>query len=305
MREIYVTVSRAKSLGELPGSVRVIHKVEPLVEVRSKDDERRVIALSNTSDTIFVRCPDWVVIPLENLVAECKGKAKLVGVVKSAEEARLAFQALELGVDGVLLESGSKAELKKLARLVENMTDNELVLVPATVTSVKRLGIGARACIDTCSMMGRGEGMLVGSSASGMLLVQSECEENALAAPRPFRVNAGAVALYTLAPGNRTRYIEELRAGDEVITLNSEGKTKKAFVARSKIELRPLVLVEAEYKGKQAKALLQDAETVRLVTPAGSVSVTSVRPGDEILASFASGGRHFGAKVASETVTEK
>ena len=305
LREIFVTESCAKSLGALPGNVRVVKKMEPLVEVRSKEDERRVVSLSNTSETIFIRCTDWMVIPLENIVAECKGKAKLVGVVKTAEEARVALQALELGVDGVLFEGGSPAELGKLSRVVEEMRGDRLGLVPATVTSVKRLGMGSRSCVDTCSMMGRGEGMLVGSSSSGMLFVQCECEENPLAAPRPFRVNAGAVALYTLAPGNRTRYVEELRAGDEVITLSRDGRTRKAFVARSKIESRPLVLVEAEFRGRVAKAVLQDAETVRLVAPEGSASVTAVKPGDVILASFGDGGRHFGAHVESETVLEK
>jgi 3-dehydroquinate synthase II len=291
--------------GPLPPCVRAIPAGEPVVEIRGKEDEAKAVALGLKSGRVLVKCSDWLVIPLENLVAQCKGKAKLVGVVKDAEEARLALQALELGVDAVLLENPTAEGLFRVAEALDGMEGSRVELTPAKVVSVKRLGMGARSCIDTCSLMGPGEGMLVGSSSSGMLLVQSECEENALAAPRPFRVNAGAISLYAMAPGNRTRYVQELRAGDEVLTVTREGKAGKSFVARSKVELRPLLLVEAEQGGRVAKAVLQDAETVRLVTPGGSASVSALKPGDEVLAVFSEGGRHFGTHVKGETVIEK
>ena len=56
--------------------------------------------------------------------------------------------------------------------------------------------MGDRACLDTCTQMSPGEGMLVGNTASGFFLIHSESIENPYVAARPFRVNAGAVDAY-------------------------------------------------------------------------------------------------------------
>jgi 3-dehydroquinate synthase class II len=55
----------------------------------------------------------------------------------------------------------------------------------------------------------------------------------------------------------------------------------------------------------EAKAVLQLAETVRLVTAEGSIPVTELREGDTIMARFQEGGRHFGMRVDKEEVIEK
>jgi len=171
--------------------------------------------------------------------------------------------------------------------------------------TVKEIGMGARACIDTCDIMAEGEGMMVGNSSQGMILVQAEVVRNPFVAPRPFRVNAGAISLYLLSPDNKTRYLEEIEAGDEVLIVNREGKTRVSNVVRSKIELRPLILIEAEIEGKTAKAVLQNAETIRVVTPKGSRAVTELKPRNKVIAHFELGGRHFGTLVKDEEVIEK
>jgi len=76
-------------------------------------------------------------------------------------------------------------------------------------------------------------------------------------------------------------------------------------VARVKIEWRPMVLVEAEYEGKRMKTIVQNAETIRLVTPEGSKSVAELETGDKVLAHVVEGGRHFGTLVKEETVIER
>jgi 3-dehydroquinate synthase II len=77
-------------------------------------------------------------------------------------------------------------------------------------------------------------------------------------------------------------------------------------VGRVKIELRPLILVEAEVEGKKIKTILQNAETIRLVTAKGSKPVTELKAGDEVLAHITtSEGRHFGVAVPDETVIER
>jgi hypothetical protein len=42
-----------------------------------------------------------------------------------------------------------------------------------------QVGMGDRACVDLCSLLAPGEGMLVGSFARALFLVHSECEESA------------------------------------------------------------------------------------------------------------------------------
>jgi 3-dehydroquinate synthase II len=284
--------------------LELLDELVPLIVIVDKQDEEKAVALSENSKRLFIRCNDWKVIPLENLIAKNKG-AKIFAVVNSASEAKLALETMELGADGVVLESNSMDELTRTMQQVE--AKQEIVSIEeAKVTAIRHLEKGLRSCVDTCIMMKQGEGMLVGSSSQGMLLVQAEVEENELAAPRPFRVNAGALSLYTLASGDRTKYLEEIRSGDEVLVVDRGGKTKKVNVARSKIEMRPLMLVEAESKdGGRAVAILQNAETIRLVSTESSIPVTELKTGDKILAHFEKGGRHFGTLVEKETIMER
>lgn len=56
----------------------------------------------------------------------------------------------------------------------------------------------------------------------------------------------GPVHAYVAAPGGKTSYLSELRAGKEVIVVDQSGIQRTAVVGRVKIETRPLVLVEAK-----------------------------------------------------------
>jgi 3-dehydroquinate synthase II len=131
--------------------------------------------------------------------------------------------------------------------------------------------------------------LLIGSSSKGMVLVHGETIENPYAAVRPFRVNAGAVHSYVLVPGGRTRYLSEARAGTLVMLVDREGAARASHVGRLKIERRPLVLVEVEAGGLVFNAILQNAETVRLVTPGGHASVRELKAGDEVLVHLPAG----------------
>jgi hypothetical protein len=75
--------------------------------------------------------------------------------------------------------------------------------------------MGDRVCVDTCTLMTEGEGILVGDTSSVLFLVQAETLENPYVASRPFRINAGAVHGYTLT-GTGTKYLAELCSGHEV-----------------------------------------------------------------------------------------
>jgi 3-dehydroquinate synthase II len=154
--------------------------------------------------------------------------------------------------------------------------------------------------------MTHGEGILVGCQSAGLFLVEAEVHENPYVQPRPFRVNAGSLSMYTLGPQKSTCYLSELKAGDEVLIVNRKGNVRTTSVGRAKIEMRPLVLIEAEAKGMRVKTILQNAETIHVVTPDSSKPVTQIRPGDEVIVHIAAkGGRHFGVAVPEETVIER
>ncbi len=124
-------------------------------------------------------------------------------------------------------------------------------------------------------------------------------------ASRPFRVNEGAVHAYTLVVGGKTKYLAELKAGDEVLLVDFQRTSETAYLGRNKIEKRPMILIEAEAQGESISLVLQNAETIRLVSPrGGAISITSLKPGDKVLAHIEKAGRHFGMQV-DETLIEK
>ncbi len=244
-------------------------------------------------------------IPLENLIAGLqKLDVEIIAGVQNAEEAKLALETLEHGSDGVLLDTDNPSEIKKVVAVRDESQQVVLELKPARVTRVKPLGMGDRVCVDTCSLLGVGEGMLVGSQSNGLFLVHAESEESEYVAARPFRVNAGPVHAY-IKTGEKTRYLSELGAGDEVTVVDSKGRTRTVIVGRVKIERRPLMLVEAEVNGKIIKTILQNAETIKLVSPDGwPVSIAELKEGDEVLVHYEEVARHFGMGI-EETIIEK
>jgi 3-dehydroquinate synthase II len=281
-------------------------KIALKISIQGKADENNAVKAAELgADYVVINCLDWRVIPLENLIARINGKSKLIGEVTNAQDAQLVMEALELGTDGVLLTTADAEEIKKTSVVAKRQIP-KVVLIPATIVSVSPIGTGARVCVDTCDLMEPGEGMLVGSQSSGLFLVEAEVHENPYVASRPFRVNAGSISMYTLGSIPNTRYLSELKAGEEVLIINRDGKVRKTNVGRTKTEFRPLILVEAEVEGKKIKTILQNAETIRLVTPKSSTPVTELKAGDQVLVHIAAkGGRHFGVSVPEEKVIER
>ncbi|MCS7114672.1 MAG: 3-dehydroquinate synthase II [Nitrososphaerota archaeon] len=279
-------------------------KVAIRVAIKGKEDEEKAVKAAGFSpEYIIIHCLDWKIIPLENLIAKARGKSKLIAEVSSAEDARLAIETLELGVDGVLLTTSDPKELMKASYVLKKQKP-KIELTPIKIVDVKRIGTGARACIDTCDLMTMGEGLLLGCQSACLFLVEAEVHENPFVQPRPFRVNAGAISLYALCSLDKTRYLSELKTGDEVLIVDRNGNARLTNIGRVKIEWRPLVLVEAEHEGRRFKIILQNAETIRLVSQEGSIPVTNLKVGDTVLANLTEGGRHFGTLVKEENVVE-
>ena len=165
--------------------------------------------------------------------------------------------------------------------------------------------MGDRVCVDTCSSMELGEGMLVGNSSQALFLVHSESVENPFVNTRPFRVNAGPVHAYVRLANEETKYLSEIKSGDQVMIVNFEGTSYPAIVGRAKVERRPLVLIEAEENGQTVSVILQNAETIRLTAPSGkAVSLVDLQEGSEILIYREKAGRHFGVQI-EETILER
>ncbi len=268
--------------------------------IKSSDDEEEIIKLGRNKKVIL-QCTDWTVIPLENLIA--KG-ADVIAQVDSIKEAETAFGILEKGVQHILFHTTDTAELKKVLSLVGSK-EEIISLETAEIQEVIPVGMGDRVCIDTCTSMTTGQGILVGNSSSAMFLVHAETVSNPYVAPRPFRVNAGPVHAYTKVPGGKTRYLSELSAGDQVLIIDFKGNATKGILGRLKVEKRPLMLVRATVKDKEVTTILQNAETIRLTDPDGKpISVVNLSSGDKVLVSIEEGGRHFGHKI-DETITER
>jgi 3-dehydroquinate synthase II len=269
-------------------------------EIRSHEDEERIVELSRSFSRVVVRTTDWTVIPLENLVARA---SNVMVEVHDVESAQMAAGVLEKGVHGIIVANPDSLKVREIVGGLKS-GGAAVELAKLRVESLKPLGMGDRVCIDTCSLMGLGEGCLVGNSSRTLFLVHAESLENPYVSPRPFRVNAGPVHSYVMAPGGRTRYLSELKAGEEVLGVKADGESTPLLVGRVKIERRPLLMVQASGPEGQASIICQNAETIRLVDPKGeAVSVVKLQPGDEVLGYVETAGRHFGHKI-EETITE-
>ncbi len=269
-------------------------------EIREKKDEEEVLALS-LSKKVIVRGGDWKIIPLENLLSKT---SNLFVEINDLKEGQTALTILEKGVDGVVVDNPDPEAVRHMIQVLKRR-DEKMELLRAKIKRIEPIGMGDRVCVDTCSSMTLGEGMLIGNSSQALFLVHSESVENPFVNPRPFRVNAGPVHAYIRLANGETKYLSEIKSGDQVMVANFEGTNYPAVVGRAKVERRPLVLVEAEESDQTASVILQNAETIRLTTPSGkAVSLVDLKEGSEVLIYREKGGRHFGFQV-EETILEK
>ena len=281
-------------------------KVGMRFKVLSNKDIENVLKFSKMGlDFVIVDVTDWKIIPLENIIAKLhKLHTKIFATAKNPEEVRKMFSILEIGVDGVIFSTDSINEVREV---LVYLGTKSFDLKSAKILEIKEVGNGERVCVDTASMLGRGEGMLIGSKSNFLFLVHNESVGSSFTSPRPFRVNAGAVHCYTLSPDGTTRYLSELETGSEVLVLDSHGKARRATVGRSKIENRPMLMIKAQIGNEIGGIIAQNAETIRFVKPNGHlISVTHLKKGNMVLAyAKPATGRHFGMEVDDEYIVEK
>ena len=281
-------------------------KIGRKFEVLSNTDIENILTVAKKGlDFVIVEVKDWKIIPLENIIAKLhKINTKIFAMANTPEEVRKMFSILEVGVDGVIFNTGSINEVREA---MVYLGTRSFDLKPAKIIEIKEVGDGERVCVDTASMLHKGEGMLIGSRSNFLFLVHNESVGSSFTSPRPFRVNAGAVHCYTLSPDGTTNYLSEVETGSEVLIINSKGKARRVTVGRSKIERRPMLMIKASVSGEIGGIIAQDAETIRFVKPNGQlVSVTHLKKGDTVMVHAKSAtGRHFGMEVSDEYILEK
>lgn len=275
------------------------------INIRDKKDEDTILqATYNGADFVIVDAKTWKIIPLENIIAKLqKTKTKVYTMASSTDEVRTMFSVLQLGVDGVILNTSNISAIKKS---IVYLGSKEFPLKLAKVVEIKDVGIGERVCVDTASILNKGEGMLIGSRSNFIFLIHNESVGSAFTSPRPFRINAGAVHCYTPTPDGNTKYLSEVEAGDEVLAIDTKGKARRVTVGRSKVETRPMRMIKASVDNEIGSIIVQNAETIRFVGGKGKlIPVTDVKKGNSILVHVKSStGRHFGIEV-KEYIVEK
>jgi 3-dehydroquinate synthase II len=275
-------------------------------KVNSNKDIEEIKTISEKgANFVIIEVNDWKIIPLENVIAMLhKTDTEIFALAKSVKEVETLFNVLELGVDGIIIETEDEEEIQKIKNIIQDIFFN---IASAKILEIKDIGIGERVCIDTVSMLLEGEGMLVGNKSNFLFLIHNESVGSSFTSPRPFRVNAGAVHCYTITPDGTTKYLSELESGSEVLIVNSKGLTRIVSVGRSKIETRPLRLFKAICENEIGSIIVQNAETIRFLDKNEQMlPVTHARIGDEILVfSKKPTGRHFGMEVSDEYILEK
>lgn len=289
--------------GSTVGVIRSIQNADDLAEAMTK--------AKSDAGYVVLQASDWKIIPAENLIASYQQNplASLLAITNDADSSRVMLEALEVGVGGVVLSTTDVKEIRALSEYLKGKeveSSYKFDYCIAAIQSVKTVGMGDRVCIDLTSELSPGEGLLVSNFSRGFFLVHSECEETGYIRSRPFRVNAGPVHCYVLMPDGRTKYLSELRSGDEIMVVNATGERRSANIGRVKIEKRPLMLLEAiTNEGQELSVLLQNAETVKVVGPSGkadkpwhALSLPLLNPGHEVyILTQKQSGRHAGVAI--------
>ncbi|MDG6932569.1 MAG: hypothetical protein JRN00_06145, partial [Nitrososphaerota archaeon] len=147
--------------------------IKPFTVTTGEDVEKIKKAVESGVKSLKIETSDWRVIPLENIISWISGKAALYADARSVEDAVMLGGVLERGVDGIIISPKSVDDLASYADAL-GIGRSAVKLVDAQVESVKVVGNGSRACIDTAEMLREGEGMLVGSFSSFLFLVHAE-----------------------------------------------------------------------------------------------------------------------------------
>ncbi len=275
--------------------------------VKDKESMNLSIELSRQYKDVIIHFESDTNIPLELILAfSQKNKSRICKIITTAEDGWIATMTMEMGSYSVLLSTGDIQEVINMRNKVSSLTNTNVAIQELTVQEVKHIGMGDRVCIDTTSRLEMDEGMIIGSTSTGGILVSSETHYLPYMDLRPFRVNAGAIHSYIWCADNTTKYFSELKAGDEVMTVRSDGSSRIAAVGRIKMERRPMLLIRAiSESGEEVNTIVQDDWHIRIITKGGDViNSTLLNAGDTVLGYTTKPGRHLGVEI-EESIIER
>ena len=288
-----------------------IGSIVDISSVKGQDFAKGLVGLAQW---IILEFDKWKMIPIENLIAICEGTGtKIAAKITKSVDVPGAAYALDIGIDAILINP--KKELIDAAKIAKfqrqeqyqeysanDEYDEQIIMASSVISSVSNIKNSARYCIDLTTVLQVGEGVLVGSSASSLALIHGETIPSEFVPTRPFRVNAGSPHSYILMNDGKTKYISELKSGDEICIVKENGECRSGTIGRLKIEKRPFLQICWENNNdKPSNIFLQQAETVKLVCPNSQiVAVTEIKPGDKILTYNNDGQRHIGMKISSD-----
>jgi 3-dehydroquinate synthase class II len=276
--------------------------------VAREEDLARFAALLAAGRAAYgiVELKDETNIPLELLIAWLRHlPVKLLKQVDSAGEGIVALRTLESGADGFVLRPSAPEDLARAAAIIRRPPALDVVRCVWEVTRAVPIGSGHRVCVDTVSLLARTEGILVGSTCAAFVLMCSETHPLPYMPLRPFRVNAGAVHSYVLAPRDRTHYLSEVEAGAPCLVVDTGGGSREVTVGRAKVECRPLRLIAFGDGESEGSVVVQDDWHVRIMGAEGeALHVTDCGPGTRLLGWRAPGARHCGIPIA-ESLCER
>lgn len=275
-------------------------------DVSSREEMEQAWLKGVNYDYLLVEFKDPTNIPLELILARMQNKTTAVlKKVNSLEQAKIAFGVMEKGSDGVLLETEDINEIIETDKFMNKSKMTKLNLANAKVTEVRHIGMGKRVCVDTVDKMSQNEGMIVGSTSNGGILISSETHFLPYMDLRPFRVNAGALHSYVWGPDNMLPYLSDLRAGSKLLCVDTDGNAREIVVGRVKMETRPLLMICAEVEGQAINCIVQDDWHIRIFGSKGeALNASEIKVGDELTAYGCASGRHVGIKI-DEDLYEK
>jgi len=238
-------------------------------EIKNKEDECLIAEAGRLADYVIIRAMDWKVIPLENLIAELQGKCRILAEVGSEGEARLALETLEVGADGVLADC-TASEIKKIKKLIDSLSAERLELNAVKVTGVEAVGEAEAISIDTCSILNLGEGLL-----ADKFLVHSDTKKIPWMEPTPFRINLGINPKIKIP--NEIKLVKELKSGDEILSANFEGRTRRLIVNEIKTSKKTMLKVSTNTE------TILPADSGLVGSDGRKISAGELKPGDEVL----------------------
>jgi len=112
------------------------------VRILDSEYESFAEAAAETADYTIVVGEDWQIIPLENLIARIGTETDLIAGVRTAEEAKTAFETLEIGADAVLLDTDDPDQIRATVEVRDESEREQLELKHATVTEIEETRLG-------------------------------------------------------------------------------------------------------------------------------------------------------------------